>query len=70
MKKVKVCKHCSNIVLSEIKALAKKKNFKLQFGCLGKCKRKFPELSDTYFALIDNELYIRSSKEELFKLME
>lgn len=70
MKKIKVCKHCSNFDLNEIKAHAKNMNFKLKFGCLAKCKRKYPELSDKYFGMIDNKLFICSSKEQFFKLLE
>ncbi len=70
MKKVKVCKHCSNFDVNEIKAYSEDVNCKLKFGCVGKCQRKCPELSDKYFGLIDNELLICSSKEDFFKQMK
>lgn len=70
MKKVKVCKHCSNFDVKEIKYYAKDINCKLKFGCLGKCRGKCPELSGQYFGTIDGELLICSSKEEFFRQMK
>lgn len=70
MKKIKVCKYCSNFSLKEIKAYAKNMNFELKFGCLTKCKKKYPEFSDKYLGMIDNELFICASKEAFFKLLE
>jgi len=69
MKKVKVCKHCSNFDVKEIKAYAKDVDCKLKFGCLGKCRKKCPELEDKCFGLIDSELIVCDSKEAFFKKM-
>ena len=67
MRKVKVCKRCSNFDIKEIKKYAKEVNCKLKFGCLSKCRSKHIEFKDKYFGIINDKLYIYSSKEEFFK---
>ncbi|WP_342758065.1 hypothetical protein [Kineothrix sedimenti] len=70
MKKVKVCKHCSNFDNKEIKSWAKDVDCKLKFECIGKCRKKCPELTDKYFGKIDGKLIICSSKEDFFAQMK
>lgn len=68
VKKIKVCKRCSNFDKKEIKEFAKENGYKLKFGCIGKCnKQDHPELKGKYFGLIDNQLYIASSKKDFYE---
>lgn len=70
MKKVKVCKHCSNFDINEIKAYAKGVDCKVKLDCIGKCSKKYPELKDKYFGLIDKKLIISDTKEDFFRQMK
>ncbi len=70
MKKVKVCKHCSNFNKDEIKGYAKEGNCKLEFGCVSRCKKKYPELRDKFFGRIDGTMTICDSKEDFFRQMK
>ncbi|TCL60929.1 hypothetical protein EDD76_10126 [Kineothrix alysoides] len=70
MKKVKVCKHCSNFDTKEIKEQAENMNCKLKFDCIGKCRKKCPELKDKYYGKIDGKLVVCSSKKEFFEMMK
>ena len=70
MKKVKVCKECSNFKKKEIKSYAEEIGCKLKFDCIGKCTKKCPELVDKYFGKIDGKLVVCSSKEEFFEQMK
>lgn len=70
-KQIKVCKRCSNFDKKEIKEFAKDSGCKLKIGCIGKCNRvNHPELEGKYFGLIDNQLYIASSKEDFYEQMK
>ncbi len=70
MKKVKVCKRCSNFNKDEIAAYAKENNCHLDFGCMSRCKKKYPELREKFFGRINGNLTICDSKEDFFCQMK
>ncbi len=64
--KVEVCKRCSNFDMKELKESSREMNYKLKTGCIAKCKKKHPELSERYFGLINGQFISCDSKEEFF----
>lgn len=70
MKKIKVCKRCSNFNKEEIEIYAKEIGCNLEFGCVSRCKKKYPELRDKFFGRIDGKIAICDSKEDFFRQMK
>ncbi len=69
MKKVKVCKRCTDFDPKELKAHAKEAGCSLKFGCIGTCKKKHSAPKTAYFGLIDKHLVVCDSPKEFFKEM-
>lgn len=63
-KKIKVCKYCSGFDVKELKGFVPAKDYKV--GCLGKCARKCPELSNKVFGLLNEKLVVCDTKEDFF----
>ncbi|ABS20771.1 MULTISPECIES: hypothetical protein [Bacillus cereus group] len=69
MKKIKVCKRCSNLDVDKIKIYGKELNYKVKVGCIGKCSRSCPELTDKFVGRLDKQFIICDSQEEFLKQM-
>lgn len=63
-KTIKVCKYCSGFDVKELKDFVPEKEYKV--GCIGKCGRKYPELSTKVFGLLNGNVVICDTKEDFF----
>jgi coenzyme F420-reducing hydrogenase gamma subunit len=64
VKKVKVCKKCSNFDVTELKGKVKTKDYTT--GCIGRCSAKCPELAGKVYGFLNGEFVACESKEEFF----
>lgn len=63
-KKIKVCKHCSGFDVKELKDFVPEKDYKV--GCISKCARKHPELSNKVLGSLNGTVVVCDTKEEFF----
>lgn len=63
--KVEVCANCSGFDVSELKGKVKAK-----VGCIGKCSRKNPGLSDKVYGFLNGEFAVCDTKEAFFEKID